>query len=117
MSWRLPPPIWIPTQGKATWLGRLLHAGAVAWRLAKWSLAAGAALAAVEALTAGAGAQWSAVAWLTAGTLLVLLWERYGLADSALATGRISRWIVTGAIVLCGGALAWLVAAALRRLA
>lgn len=117
MSWRLPPPIWIATQRKTTLLGKLLHAGAVAWRLAKWSLAAGATLAVLEWLTARAELPWQAGAWLAAGALLLLLWERYGLADSALATGRVSRWIVTAVIVLCGGGLAWLVASALRRLA
>jgi hypothetical protein len=94
-------------------LGVVLHAGAVGWRLAKWSLVAGTALALLEWLTRGADSPWIAAPWLAAGALLVFLWERYGLAESALATGRFTRWIATCVIVLLGGTATWLVARAI----
>jgi hypothetical protein len=117
MRWRLPPPIWIATGPRTVRLGRLLHAAAVASRLARWSLAAGTALALLERLTREVDSPWIAAPWLAAGALLVFLWERYGLADSALATGRFTRWIATGAIVVLGGAGAWLVALAIAHFA
>jgi hypothetical protein len=117
MSWRLPPPVWLPNHPQRNLLGRVLHAGAVAWRLAKWSVVAGVVLLLLEWLTRGVDAAWIAAPWLAAGVLLLFLWERYGLAQTALATGRITRWIVTCTIALLGGAGTWLAAHGLAALA
>jgi hypothetical protein len=117
MSWRLPPPIWIATEGRKGPLGKGLHAAAVAWRLARWCVASGAVLALLEWLTRGVDSAWVPAAWLAAGALLLLLWERYGLADSAIAVGRCSRWIATIVIALLGGCGTWLVAHGIAALA
>jgi hypothetical protein len=91
-------------------LARLLHVGAITWRLAKWSAAAGTVLLLLEWLTRGADARWSAAPWLVAGVVLLFLWERYGLGHTALACGRIARWIAMGVLALLGGTGAWLAA-------
>jgi hypothetical protein len=113
MRWRLPPPIWMSGHSRKSLLGRLLHVGAVAWRLAKWSIVGGAILAALERLTRDSDSAWIAAPWLAAGALLMFLWERYGLAQSALATGRFTRWVATVAIAVLGGAGTWLAAHAI----
>jgi hypothetical protein len=113
MRWRLPPPIWISGHSRKTLLARVLHVGAVAWRLAKWSIVGGAILALLERVTRDADTAWIAAPCLAAGVLLTFLWERYGLAQSALATGRVTRWIATIAIAVLGGAGTWLAAHAI----
>lgn len=116
MRWRLPPPIWIANHARRSLLGHLLHVAAVAWRLAKWSMVGGAILALLERVTRDSDTAWIAAPWLAAGALLMFLWERYGLADTALATGRVTRWIATVAIAVLGGAGTWLAAHAIAAL-
>jgi hypothetical protein len=117
MSWRLPPPIWLSSQARPKLLGRLLHAGVVGWRLTKWSTTAGAVIVAAEWLTRDADALWSAAAWLVGGALIILLWERYGLAESAIGTGRVNQGIATFLIALLGGSATWFTAHVLTALA
>lgn len=113
MRWRLPPPIWMSNDSRRTLLAWILHVGAVAWRLAKWSIVGGAVLLLLERVTRDSDTAWIAAPWLAGGVLLMFLWERYGLAQSALATGRFTRWIATVAIAVLGGAGTWLVAHAI----
>lgn len=116
MRWRLPPPIWMPGHSRKSFLGLALHVGAVAWRLAKWSAAGGAVLVLLERVTRDSDTAWIAAPWLAGGVLLMFLWERYGLAQAALATGRVTRWIATIAIAVLGGAGTWLAAHAIAAL-
>lgn len=109
MPWRLPPPIWLAS-GRTARLARVLHLAAVAWRLAKWSVAAGIGLAVLHLVFRPAGSGWLAGAALAWGVLSLAMWERYGLADTALAAGRLARWAVTLALVVLAAAGAWITA-------
>lgn len=109
MPWRLPPPIWLAS-GRTTRLARLLHFAAVAWRLAKWSVAAGIGLAVLHLVVRPAGSGWLAGGALAWGLLSLAMWERYGLANTALAPGRLARWVVTLVLVMLAAAGAWITA-------
>lgn len=111
MPWRLPPPIWLAS-GRTTRLARLLHLAAVAWRLAKWSVGAGIGLAVLHLVFRPAGSGWLAGAALGWGLLSLAMWERYGLADTALVPGRLARWAITLVLVVLAAAAAWLTALA-----
>jgi hypothetical protein len=109
VSWRLPPPIWLASR-RQTLLGALLQLGAMAWRLVKWCVAAGFALALLNQFTAATDSLWSAAGWLVAGALLVFLWERYGIADVAFGAGRRQRLLAVATLLALALAGTWVVA-------
>ncbi len=108
MSWRLPPPIWIVSR-RQTLLGALLQFGAIAWRLVKWCVAAGVALALLGRLTAAADPVLGVAGWIAAGVLLVFLWERYGLADTTFGASPRQRVFGLAALLAAAGAGTWAV--------